>query len=70
MIQGAQIQGIKSNYHSEPTEAGFLKAIQAEDQAIRNRGTAGSATLVKELSLFFGIQLLILAAVASYHFYI
>jgi len=80
MMQGAQSQGMQSNFqaaadlgfenNSRYNPSGFLQSIQEEDLAIRNRGlSVANVPLMKELSLFFGIQLLVLAAVAIYHFY-
>jgi len=51
-------------------DSGFLEAIQAEDRAIRNRGSSRDRlNLAKELSLFFAVQLLVLSVVALYNFH-
>lgn len=81
MMQGAQTQGMQSeiqgssgfdfvNDHLSCNDSGFLRSIQDEDQAIRDRGlSVANAPLMVEMVLFFGIQLLVLSGVAAYHFY-
>ena len=49
--------------------SGIIKEIQAEDRAIRERGQVRTPDLVRELLLFFGIQVFVLASIVLFHLY-
>ena len=44
----------------------IFRFIQAEDRAIRERGRQGGVSLVRELLVFFGIQMGVLVTVLLY----